>query len=198
MKFTYCRTGLLLIALLVFMSGCALLPCNVPESPPEIVVEEPTDEQPVTRIEPPPPPPPPPGPTTPDGYELAETTQGEPILVPTYPDGTLVPITFNFDFDEADLASGDFSALNRHAELLARDRTLTITIEGHCDERGTREYNMALGERRAQAVADYLMGAGVRGSQITTVSFGEERPVDGASNEAAWAKNRRAEIIMRP
>ncbi|MCY4142429.1 MAG: peptidoglycan-associated lipoprotein Pal [Gammaproteobacteria bacterium] len=197
MKFTYCRTGLLLIALLVFMSGCALLPCNVPESPPEIVEEEPTEVAPVTIVEPPPPPPPP-EPTTPAGYREGTDTQGRAILVAEYPDGGTVAHTFNFNFDESDLASGDFSALNRHAELLARDRSLTITIEGHCDERGTREYNMALGERRAQAVADYLMGAGVRASQITTVSFGEERPVDGASNEAAWAKNRRAEIIMRP
>ncbi len=197
MKFTYCRTGLLLIALLVFMSGCALLPCNVPESPPEIVDEEPTDEQPVIRLDPAPPPPPPP-PSIPEGYVEGEGPQGEPRLIATDERGNAIDHTFNFNFDESDLSSGDFSALNRHAELLARDRSLTITIEGHCDERGTREYNMALGERRAQAVADYLMGAGVRASQITTVSFGEERPVDGASNDAAWARNRRAEIIMRP
>ncbi len=195
MKSTYCRIVLLLVAGLVFMSGCALLPCNVPEEPVAVVIDEPPLEP--VKVEPAPPPPPP-KPTTPDGYEQGTDTQGDPRLYATHEDGSRVEDTFNFDFDESDLSSGDFSELNRHAELLAGDRSLTVTIEGHCDERGTREYNLALGERRARAVADYLIGAGVRRSQITVVSFGEERPVDAASNEAAWAKNRRAEIIMRP
>ncbi|MXW54409.1 MAG: OmpA family protein, partial [Gammaproteobacteria bacterium] len=112
-------------------------------------------------------------------------------------DGQALPRTFNFDFDEADLSSGDFSVFNRYAEVLVGDRSLSIIIEGHCDERGTREYNLALGERRAQAVADYLIGAGVRSSQITATSLGEEVPVDAASNEAAWAKNRRAVLKVK-
>lgn len=196
MKFTYCRTGLLLVAGLVFMSGCALLPCNVPEEPVAVVI---ADEPPVApvRVEPAPPPPPP-EPTHPAGYTEGVDTQGRPILKVVDEDGNEVTHTFNFSFDGADLSSGDFSALNTHAMRLSANRSMSITIEGHCDERGTREYNLALGERRAQAVADYLIGAGVRSSQITTVSLGEERPLDIASTEAAWAKNRRAVIVIRP
>ena len=72
-----------------------------------------------------------------------------------------------------------------------------MTLEGHADERGTREYNLALGERRAQAVERYLQVQGVAAGQMETISYGEERPVDGSHNEAAWAKNRRAEIKDR-
>ncbi|MDE0179549.1 MAG: OmpA family protein, partial [Gammaproteobacteria bacterium] len=72
-----------------------------------------------------------------------------------------------------------------------------VNIEGHCDERGTREYNLALGERRSEAVRRYLISAGVRSTQIETVSFGEERPVDPGHDESAWAKNRRAEMSYR-
>ncbi|MEO0699488.1 MAG: OmpA family protein, partial [Pseudomonadota bacterium] len=73
---------------------------------------------------------------------------------------------------------------------------LTFTIEGHCDERGTREYNLALGERRANAAKNYLVSLGIAASRITTVSFGKERPVALASNQSAWAQNRRAASVV--
>ena len=84
-----------------------------------------------------------------------------------------------------------------HADYLRDFRNRSIVIEGHCDERGTREYNLALGERRAQAVQSYLTSAGVRASQIDTVSYGEERPEDPGHDESAWSKNRRAEMTYR-
>ena len=82
--------------------------------------------------------------------------------------------------------------LSGHARYLRDNASARITIEGHCDERGTREYNLALGERRAATVRSYLQSLGVRASQMSTVSFGEERPVDPGHSESAWAKNRRA------
>ena len=80
---------------------------------------------------------------------------------------------------------------------MTRNRDRRLVIEGHCDERGTREYNLALGERRANAVTSFLISAGVRRSQIETVSYGEERPDDPGHDEAAWGKNRRAVVIYR-
>ena len=98
----------------------------------------------------------------------------------------------HFDFDKYELKQEARYTLQQQAAWLAANEGVTITIEGHADERGTREYNLALGERRAQAAADYLMVLGVSKSRINTVSFGKERPEDPASNETAWAKNRRA------
>ena len=81
-----------------------------------------------------------------------------------------------------------------HAEFVAANVSASVTLEGHADERGSREYNLALGERRGNSVSGLFSAQGVRGSQITVVSYGEERPVDPGTGEAAWSKNRRAEI----
>lgn len=102
--------------------------------------------------------------------------------------------TFYFEFDQARLSERDLRVLAMHAEFLRDFANSRVTIGGHCDERGTREYNLALGERRAQAVERYLTSAGVRASQIETVSHGEERPADPGHDEEAWARNRRAEL----
>ena len=91
----------------------------------------------------------------------------------------------------------DLRTLERHADFLRANRNRSIMVEGHCDERGTREYNLALGERRSNAVRSFLMSDGVRDGQIETVSYGEERPVDVGHDESAWSKNRRAELIYR-
>ena len=104
---------------------------------------------------------------------------------------------FYFDFDQAIVKRAGFAELQRHAQALAADRSLSIRLEGHADERGTREYNLALGERRANAVRAYLMTNGVLSSQMETISYGEERPVVQASNERAWAQNRRVELIYK-
>lgn len=101
-----------------------------------------------------------------------------------------------FDTDRYNIDSADAAALQAQAQYFARYPEVTFTIEGHCDERGTREYNLALGERRANAAKNYLVSLGVSPRRITTVSYGKERPVALGSNEAAWAQNRRAASVI--
>lgn len=102
--------------------------------------------------------------------------------------------TIHFDFDEYIIKPKYRRVLSAHAKKI-NETGASIRIEGHCDERGTREYNIGLGERRANAVRNYLIAEGLSSSQISTISYGEERPVDYAHNESAWAKNRRAELL---
>ncbi len=102
-----------------------------------------------------------------------------------------------FDFDKSDLRPDAIDTLNRQADWLNTNGAITVTIEGHCDERGTREYNLALGERRAASARQYLESMGVRGGRMETVSYGKERPAVLGSNEAAWAQNRRAVMVVR-
>jgi peptidoglycan-associated lipoprotein len=97
----------------------------------------------------------------------------------------------HFDFDRYDLTATARELLADKAYFLKKYPSLNILIEGHCDERGTNEYNLALGERRANAAKQYLMSLGITESRIATMSYGEERPLDPGHNEAAWAKNRR-------
>ena len=101
-----------------------------------------------------------------------------------------------FEFDKYDILPASEEILNAYGKLL-KSTGDAATLEGHADERGTREYNMALGERRGKAVADYLTMQGVSAGQLEVVSFGEERPAVAESNEAAWSKNRRVEIIKK-
>jgi peptidoglycan-associated lipoprotein len=96
-----------------------------------------------------------------------------------------------FDFDKSTLTAKAQETLNKQAAWLSRVSTATVLVEGHCDERGTREYNLALGERRATAVKDYLISKGVSASRIKTISYGKERPAVLGSNEWAWSQNRR-------
>ncbi|GMN03083.1 peptidoglycan-associated lipoprotein Pal [Erythrobacter sp. MTPC3] len=104
--------------------------------------------------------------------------------------------TIYFDTDRFNVDSADAAALQAQAQYFARFPQLTFIIEGHADERGTREYNLALGERRANAAKNYLVSLGVTADRIRTVSYGKERPVALASNEAAWAENRRAASVI--
>ena len=104
--------------------------------------------------------------------------------------------TVNFDFDSAELTVSARSTLNRQSAFLSVNPDLMIVIEGHADERGTREYNLALGERRATAVRDYLVAKGINSARVRTVSYGKERPAVSGSDEAAWAKNRRASTVL--
>ena len=99
-----------------------------------------------------------------------------------------------FDFDSSEVRAMDTDTIARHAVLISGNMRTSVRLEGHADERGSREYNIGLGERRAQAVRRLLLLQGVAAGQISTVSFGEERPADDGSNEAAWARNRRVEI----
>jgi peptidoglycan-associated lipoprotein len=99
-----------------------------------------------------------------------------------------------FAFDSAEIQAADRELLRMHGRNLADNPDLSMRLEGHADERGTREYNIGLGEGRAQAVKAALMVQGAATGQLTTVSYGEERPAMLGSNEAAWAKNRRVEL----
>jgi peptidoglycan-associated lipoprotein len=108
--------------------------------------------------------------------------------------GDLVDIYF--DFDKYDIRPGDARTLEGNARWLRANRDL-ILIEGHCDARGTNEYNVALGERRAKSTMDYLVAQGVAASRITIVSYGEERPQCVENNEACWSKNRRARFLVK-
>lgn len=100
-----------------------------------------------------------------------------------------------FDFDKYDIRDDMASALQQDARLMKDNRGVTIILEGHCDERGTEEYNLALGERRAKAAKDYLMSLGVDESQLQTISYGENRPFAFQHNEESWRQNRRAQPV---
>ena len=99
-----------------------------------------------------------------------------------------------FDYDQFNLTAKSIQALKGVAELMNRNQKIIISIEGHADERGTREYNLALGQRRAESVANYLIANGIKRSRLVTKSYGEERPLSLGSNDLAWSKNRRVEI----
>ena len=143
--------------------------------------------------------PPPPAPTT------QPTTQPTPQVQPTGPQvGTQAHFaaavgsstTVYFDTDRYNIDSQDAAALQAQAQYFARYPQITFTIEGHADERGTREYNLALGERRANSAKAYLVSLGVDSNRISVVSYGKERPMALASDESAWAQNRRAASVL--
>ena len=126
--------------------------------------------------------------------EPAET----PVETPTETTKEVSPISLNdvfFDFDQYNLTSEAKSTLEANAREMKRVSAANITIEGHCDERGTKAYNLALGHKRAGAAKDYLVSLGVTASRITTISYGKERPFDPGHDEAAWAKNRRGHFV---
>jgi peptidoglycan-associated lipoprotein len=144
--------------------------------------------KPVAAAAPPPPPPveqpaPPPAPEPPPS-EPAPTVQDQ--LQDVF-----------FDYDAAALSSAAQSTLDGNGRVLMDNASVSVQIEGHCDERGTVEYNLALGDRRAQSARDYLVRYGVPASRVATVSYGEERPFATGSDESAWAQNRRALFVVR-
>ncbi len=101
-----------------------------------------------------------------------------------------------FDYDRYDVTSEGQNTLQMQAEWLKRYPSVRVSIEGHCDERGTREYNLALGERRANAVKNYLTALGIDSSRISTISYGKERPAVVGSNPSAWSQNRRGVTLV--
>lgn len=103
----------------------------------------------------------------------------------------------HFDYDSSDLSNADYQTLQAHAQYLSQNPSAKILLAGHADERGTREYNMALGERRANAVQAYLNSNGAKSSQLDTVSYGKEKPLNEGNDEAAWSENRRVEISYK-
>jgi len=161
---------------------------------------------PVARPAPPPPPPA----TTPARPPTPPQPVAEPPVVPPEPvpedtmeskslddlnrDSPLKPAFF--EYDAAELTPEAQQVLNQDAEVLKKHSTWVVTIEGHCDERGTAEYNLALGERRAVAARTYLVSLGIPADRLRTVSYGKEFPFDPGHTEAAWAKNRRAHFVI--
>jgi len=128
-------------------------------------------------------------PAAPPVEEIEETRQEEPtIKMPVLND-------VFFEYDKSRLTDEAKQTLAENAKQLTNGAA--ITIEGHCDERGTNAYNLALGERRAKSAKDYLASLGVDAARISTISFGEERPFDTGHDEGAWAKNRRAHFVVK-
>ena len=163
---------------------------------------------PVSRPAPPPPPPPTAPPLPPP---VTVTPIPDPMPTPAEPvpdinvletrsldelnrESPLVPVFYAYDSSE--LGPDAQTDLQRNADLLRQYASWVITIEGHCDERGTAEYNLALGERRALAARDYLVTLGVPGDRLRTVSYGKEFPFNPGSDEEAWQRNRRAHFVI--
>jgi len=102
----------------------------------------------------------------------------------------------HFDFDKCDVRPEDMAILRENAALLKKYPNVKVQIEGHCDERGTIEYNLALGERRATSTKNYLVSLGISTDRLSTISYGKEKPLDPGHHEEAWAKNRRAHTVI--
>jgi peptidoglycan-associated lipoprotein len=167
----------------------------VPLPPPPAEALVPPPPAPAPAPEPPAvtaaPPPPPPAPPAPEPPPAARPAPREFVKIED-----LRPIYF--DFDRAVIRPGDAKILDANAEWLKEHPDMLVMIEGHCDERGTNEYNLALGERRARATRDYLISRGVVAERITLISYGEERPTCTERNEGCWRLNRRAEFLVKP
>ena len=115
---------------------------------------------------------------------------------PTKMDDMVMKEDVYFDFDKSNLKPTAQESLLQKADWLRENSDVTVTIEGHCDERGTNEYNLALGDRRAESVKAFLVNLGISASRLTTISYGEERPVCFDANEECWAKNRRGHFTL--
>ncbi|MDM7915539.1 MAG: peptidoglycan-associated lipoprotein Pal [Candidatus Eisenbacteria bacterium] len=132
-------------------------------------------------------------PTQPSTPPPPPPTETQPVETPR--EATLNDIFF--DYDKSNLTSDARQTMQGNAETMASNKDLRVQIEGHCDERGTVEYNLALGERRAQAAKGYLVDYGIDPGRISTVSYGEERPFAQGHDESAWAQNRRAHFVIQ-
>ena len=189
-----CRNGIIVSLLLcvVVLAGCAKRPAMTAASAPAPTgaAQATTPAAPAT-----------PEPATPEPAAPAPTpppTAG-PASRPPVQEFAANPNLkdIHFDFDKYDIRPGDAKILDGNASWLKSNDVLVL-IEGHCDERGTNEYNLALGERRAKATMNYLVGQGVQAGRITIISYGEERPVCTEHTEACWARNRRAHFLSKP
>jgi peptidoglycan-associated lipoprotein len=175
--------------LVAVLYGCPKKKPQTPQETLDVQTETVTPTPPATEVEPPPTP-------------TAEDQVEDPLLSSDLQivNDELRRRGFSadvyFDYDEASLSDDARSKLARNADLLRGAPQFSLTIEGHCDERGTNEYNLALGERRANAARDYLASLGVAGDRMRTISYGEERPVCTESEESCWSQNRRAHMVV--
>jgi peptidoglycan-associated lipoprotein len=128
--------------------------------------------------------------------EKKEEPAPTPVPTPTKLDDMVMREDIYFDFDKSNLKPAAQENLLRKAEWLRDNPDVTVTIEGHCDERGTNEYNLALGDRRSESAKAFLVNLGISAARLTTISYGEERPVCLQRNEECWAKNRRAHFVI--
>lgn len=172
------------LALVVVMVGCA------PKEPPQMAVEAPVEPEPEpVEVEPAPEPPTvkdvKPDPLAGDLAEAYEHATKTGLLGDVY-----------FDFDKYDLRADSRQRLEKNAEFMKNYPDFVFGLEGHCDERGTNEYNLALGERRASAAKNYLVSLGVAESRIRTISYGEERPFCADHHEGCWSRNRRGHFVI--
>jgi peptidoglycan-associated lipoprotein len=133
----------------------------------------------------------------PDVGSLSDSTLGSEAMPPAEANTEGGPLAdVHFVFNSSALTDAARQTLGQHAAWLQAHAGARVTVEGHCDERGTVEYNLALGEHRARAVMDYLVSLGIASSRLHTVSFGKEKPLDMGSGEASWSRNRRAHFVV--
>lgn len=181
------------LATVTFACGGKKPPVATPTPPPQVVADPtpiaPTPNQPRPPA-PPPPQEPPPVPLQPLPADDITTKDLDTLNKEQF----LKPIFFALDSDEVDAAGQ--AVLVANAQIMKKYGSLTISIEGHSDERGTAEYNLALGERRALSTKNYLVSLGIAADRIKTVSYGKEFPFDPGHDEAAWTKNRRAHFVV--
>ena len=198
------RGSLLLVApllvLALFLVGCPKRPATMtsgtaapPPTPPSTVTPPPGPTTPPSTVTPPP------GPTTPPSTVTpppGPTTPPQPPRVSEFTENPNLK-DIHFDFDKYNIRPGDAKILDANASWLKSNAGNLLLIEGHCDERGTNEYNLALGERRAKSTMNYLVAQGVQASRITIISYGKERPLCPEHNEGCWARNRRAHFLTK-
>src|SRR5512134_3162365 len=179
------------LVLSLFLAGCPKRPATTAASaPPPSGAPAPAAAAPSTS------PAPTPGPAmTPSTAAPATATPATPPRPSEFRETDNLKDVF-FDFDKYDIRPGDAKVLDTNAAWLKTNNDLVL-IEGHCDERGTNEYNLALGERRAKATMNYLVSQGIQANRITIISYGKERPVCSEKSEGCWQKNRRAHFLVK-
>jgi len=177
------RSSLVAISAFAFVAACG------GKKPPEVPAPAPA---PTEAQAPAPAPPSAPAPTPSDDAAAAARMAAERSRALTADLTALI----HFDYDKSDIQPGDKTNLDRKAAILGANPAARIQIAGNCDDRGSDEYNLALGNRRANAAKQYLVGKGVEGGRIETVSFGEERPIAQGQNEGAWAQNRNDQFTV--
>ncbi|MCM2270151.1 MAG: peptidoglycan-associated lipoprotein Pal [Thermoanaerobaculia bacterium] len=184
---TRTRTSLAIatLALAIVLPACRT---KKPEAPPPVPTPTVMPAQPTTDVAP-----------RPQGAVSDQTPDplsGDIVAVNDYVTRNGLLGDVYFDFDKAELSEESRSRLARNADWLRAHPEFEVRIEGHCDERGTNEYNLALGERRAAAAREYLVSLGVGAGKLTTLSYGEERPQCADSSEGCWSRNRRAHFLI--